>query len=177
MEKNEKLECLGICCGVSLTLIRFAVELSGFIFVCILSTISKNNPFENQLIDNLSNYFNFNDKININKDNNIFNNRFRATNHILNGNKTMPSDIDINKKLFLRKLVSHSFCSEMYDNFEKYRGTKLSNIFELNYDKIHKFSIITLIFSLGNFIFKIIFNICNCCISSSNSHNFTKLTM
>ena len=49
--------------------------------------------------------------------------------------------MDNKNKLFLRKLVSKSFCSEISDDFEKYRGTKLSNIFDLYYDKIHKISI------------------------------------
>lgn len=152
-------------CLVILIIINFGVELTGFISVCFLSHLSKKNPFENQLIGELSNYFN--DEINIdnltmnnNYNNNIFINRINAKNHILNGSKTIPLDRDINKKLFLRKLVSLSFCSEMYDNFKKYRGTKLSNIFDLNYDNIHKYSIITLFLSCGNFIGKIIIRSC-----------------
>jgi len=106
-----------------------------------------------------------------NKYNNIFINRTNAKNHILNGSKTIPLDIDINKKLFLRKLVSHSFCSEMYDNFKKYRGTKFSNIFDLNYDKIHKYSIIALILSCGSFIGKIILRTCVICVDRNSFNN------
>jgi hypothetical protein len=154
-------------------ILKFLVEILGFVCVCILSHLSKNNPFEEQLIDNLSNYFNFTDEINTknNKYNNIFIKRVSAKNHILNGSKTLPSDLDINKKLFLRKLVSHSFCSEMYDKFEKYRGTKFSNIFDLNYDKIHKYSIITLILSLVNFISKVILRISIPCVERDSVNN------
>ena len=171
------MECPHSCFFVFLIILNFLVEISSFICVCFLSHISKTNPFENQLIDNLSNYFNFTDEINTNnptinnKYNNIFINRVNAKNHILNESKAIPSDIDINKKLFLRKLVSHSFCSEMYDNFVKYRGTKLSNIFDLNYDKIHKYSIITLFLSLANFISKVILRICVICVDRDSFNN------
>ena len=58
------MSCPHSFCLVILIIINFAVELTSFVCVCFLSHISKNNPFENQLIGDLSNYFN--DEININ---------------------------------------------------------------------------------------------------------------
>ena len=55
--------------------------------------------------------------------------------------------------------MSLSTCLEIRENFEKCRGTKLSNIFDLNYDKIHNFSIATLILYIVLFVFLII-NFC-----------------
>lgn len=40
--------------------------------------------------------------------------------------------------------MSKSECYEIRDNFIRFKGTKLSNIFDINYSKIHKLSIATL---------------------------------
>ena len=171
------MNCIGTYCILLVVIVKFLVELCSFACVCVLCNISKKNPFEDQLIDNLSNYFISNDEININnstinnKYNKIFINRVNIENHIINESKKISSDLDINKRIFLRKLVSNSFCSEMYDNFEKYRGTQLSNIFDLNYDKIHKYSIITLILSVVNFIGKILIRTCVRCVDQKSDNN------
>ena len=41
----------------------------------------------------------------------------------------------------------------MPDNFERFRGRPLSNVFDLNYDKIHALSIVTLVLYLVFCIF------------------------
>ena len=112
-------------------------DISSFICVCILVNLSHKNPLESHYIGNLSKYF-------YNEVNNALIKRVAIKEKILNGNKKISSIID-NKKLFLRKLVSKSFCSEIHDDFEKYKGTLLSNIFDLNYGKIHKLSIAILV--------------------------------
>jgi len=45
----------------------------------------------------------------------------------------------------LRRLVSNSFCFEIRENFEKFKGFSLSNIFDLNYKKILNISISILV--------------------------------
>ena len=128
-------------------ILKDLIETGNFICLCILVHSSRKNPFETHYIGNISNYFysELNIKtINKNKYNNTLFNIVNRENHILNGKENISSDIDI-KKFFLRKLVSRSFCSEIHDDFEKFRGTKLSNIFDLNYGKIHKISIATLV--------------------------------
>ena len=57
------------------------------------------------------------------------------------------------KQTFLRKLISKSTCLAIRENFEKFRGTKLSNIFDLNYSKVQAFSIATLILTLVFFLY------------------------
>ena len=148
--KNDKDEELKICYKFSMTL-KFLVEIGCFICVCILCSMSSKNPLENHLIGNLSNYFLdtvYDTALNINKstnNNGIFN-HISTNVSIYNGNKTISSEKDIKKKE--RKLVSDSFCSEIYNNFVKYKGTKLSNIFDFNYDKIRKISIAHLLVNI-----------------------------
>ena len=72
--------------------------------------------------------------------NSNFNNTFTKV-RSLNKNKTIYSK----NKLFMRKLVSGSFCLEIQENFEKFKGSKLSNIFDLKNNKIRRFSIAILI--------------------------------
>lgn len=47
----------------------------------------------------------------------------------------------------LRRLVSESFCLEIRENFEKFKGKKLSTIFDLKYSKVHKFAIAEMVIS------------------------------
>lgn len=77
--------------------------------------------------------------------------------HINVESKNIPSDKKIKRKNFVRKLVSDSFCSEIHDNFAKYKGKKLSNIFFLNYRRIFKISIANLVISCSIVLFCILF--------------------
>ena len=155
---------------------KIIIEITSFTLVCILVNLSKNNPFEEHFIGNLNNYFNdsetniiFN-RTNITKYNNkLLINKFSIKNLL---NKSENSFVDIKIKISkYRKLVSESFCFEIRDKFEKYKGKKLSSIFDVNYDIIHLYSIINLIISLilvGSLIIFGIFSIFeynkkNCC--------------
>lgn len=122
---------------IAIKLLKDLVDIGNFVCVCILVHLSHKNPFESHYIGNLSNYF-------YDEVNNALIKRVNIEKQILNGSKNISS-ILFKKKLFLRKLVSKSFCSEIYDDFQKYNGTKLSNIFDLKYSKIHKLSIATLV--------------------------------
>jgi len=112
-------------------------DFGSFICVCILVSMSRENPFESHYIGNLSNYF-------YGEVNNALFESVGLEEKILNGSRNISLIVD-KKKLFLRKLVSKSFCSEIHDDFQKYKGTQLSNIFDLNYGKIHKISIAALV--------------------------------
>ena len=145
---------------------KLLIEIANFICVFILVSSSRKNPFEKHIIGNLTNYFYFYDEgstsfLNINKrkNNNVLFNNNSTEEHIFNRSKKISSNLNIKKELFLRKLVAKSFCLEILDNFEKCRGTKLSNIFDLNYNRIHTFSITTLVLSLVFFLLLIV-NIC-----------------
>ena len=59
-----------------------------------------------------------------------------------------PRNIKI-KRLFLRRLVSDSFCMDMYDSFLRNKDKKISYIFDLNYTKIRNISIAILVLTLS----------------------------
>lgn len=128
--------------------LKMAIEIANFVCICILVNLSRDNPLESHYIGDLSNYYH---DISYNNDDNI-----AIEEHKLNQNKKPSSAHDIKNKIFLRKLVSRSTCLEIRENFEKCRGTKLSNVFDLNYDKIHYISIATLILYIVLFVFLII---------------------
>ena len=116
---------------------RFLCEFGCFICICIIIKFSKTNPFEKHIIDNINFYF------------------YSNTTDV---NKNISSYNFDNKKLFLRHLVSDSLCSSILNDFVKYKGSKLSCIFDLNYEKIYKVSLINLIFTaILIFIFIFIF--------------------
>ena len=135
-------------------LLKFAVNLGSFICICILVNSSRKNPFESHIIGNMTDYYIFenNTKINIQnkgKYNNFFNNRISTEENIINESEKILSYMGTKNKVYLRKLATKLFCDEMQDNFEKYMGIELSNIFDLNYDKIHSTSIICLLVTLS----------------------------
>ena len=79
------------------------------------------------------------------KYNNVSIINFTTEDYTLNESKNISSERDIKKNLFSRKLVSESFCSDIYDKFVKYKDSRLSNIFDLNYGKIFNTSIANLV--------------------------------
>ena len=142
-------------CNLSLTIFIFKllIELANFIWVCIIVDSSKENPFESHIIGNLSNYFNDAGNNAIPYNNDLINNT--STEEYI-GNDNNTSGPDTKMELFLRKLISKSSCLEIRDNFEKFKGRRLSFVFDLNFDKILKTSIATLVLYLVLFVFLII---------------------
>ena len=133
---------------------NICIELACFICVCILCHISSKNPFKNHIIGDISNYF-INIKENTDETPILDSNQIIVSNsdqvrrrYISNDNDTnLHSENKVNNKIFLRHLVSRLFCTEMQDYFIRFNGRKLSYIFDLNYEKIHKLSIATLVVS------------------------------
>ena len=124
--------CIFVCI---IYLLKSFLEFGSFICVCILCNLSKKNPFEKHYIGDLSNYFK--DEINTSipitsNEYIIFNNRINKEELIFNRSENILLNNDIKKNIFLRKLVSDSFCSEVHDDFKKYKGKQLSNIFDFN---------------------------------------------
>ena len=153
-------------CKCIVYLSKMLVYLGNFICVCILVDSSSKNPFDSHYIGNMTDYFYFENNTNITTSNegkysNIFNNKVIAGENIHIESKKISSGIDIKKKEFLRKLVSKTFCSEIYDDFEKYQGTQLSNIFDLNYEKIHLISIACLFSTVSTFVVGISYRMCD----------------
>lgn len=130
------------------------VEIANFICICILVSLSRNNPFEKHTIGNLDKYFkNVSEKDIINLIPNDEKNFYTF-------NSSISTYVNLNNKSNLRKLVSEAFCSEYYGFFEQYQGKKLSSIFDVKYNKIHKLSIAILIVScsmIGSTILILIF--------------------
>ena len=128
-------------------LFKFSLDLSSVICIFIYCIITAKDPFENHIIGNLINYYN--DEINstnvvISKHNN---NNFiypYIKKYILNKKNISSKN---NNTLFLRKLVSDSFCSEIRDNLLKYKGKRLSNIFDLNINITHIYTILYIVIS------------------------------
>lgn len=143
-------------CKCIVILLKFVVYLGNFICVCILVDSSSKNPFDSHYIGNMTDYFYFENNTSITTSNDvknsiIFNNKVITGENMHIESKKISSGTDNKKKEFLRKLVTKTFCSEIYDDFEKYQGTQLSNIFDLNYEKIHLISIACLFSTISTF--------------------------
>lgn len=123
--------------------LKICIELAIFICLIVLYYLSKNDPFENHIIGDLSDYFNDVENLSPNKENtlglNESDNNLNETKDILYKDKNESSKNNLSKELFKRRLVSKSFCNEIRDNFEKFKGENLSTIFDLNYKKIRKY--------------------------------------
>lgn len=162
-EKRDEIECFDFPPGY---LCRFLIEFASFICVCVIVGLSRKNPFEKHIIGNLTNYFNdvidnTNASIpisNVTKYNNSNLIYDKKNENIFNESSNEYSnddDEDIEKiKIFgkLRKLVCESFCLEIRENFQKFKGKKLSTIFDLKYSKIHKLAISEMVISCVMFL-------------------------
>ena len=160
--RKPQIECFDFPLGY---LCRSLIEFASFICVCVIVGLSRKNPFEKHIIGNLTNYFN--DVIdtpisNETKYNNSILIYDKKTKNIFNESCKDYSDDDIDDiekiKIFgkLRKLVCESFCLEIRENFQKFKGKKLSTIFDLKYSKIHKFAISEMVISCVMFLSMII---------------------
>ena len=144
--------------------LNICVEIACFICVCILCHISSKNPFKNHIVGDLNNYFyiieeNTDEILSMENPRNIDSNSGQIRKRQISNENTI--NIPLAKKLnninFLKRhLVSKLFCTEMQDYFTKFNGRKLSDIFDLNYEKIHKLSVGVLVVSCTSII---LFNI------------------
>ena len=128
-------------------LLNFIFELFTFIFICILVHLCfKTTLFKNHTIGDLNNYFN-----NIESSSILNNNTFNENNNITLNNYQ-------ERRHYLRNLVSNRFCKEIRDSLIKFKGSKLSDIFDFNLEKIRLFSLISLCVTCPmNLIFIFIF--------------------
>ena len=127
---------------------KLLIEIGCFICVCILVDISKDDPFKKHIIGDLNLYFS--DSLNTKykrKYINLIINNITSREPIFNESKNISSESDNKRKLFLRKLISTSFCIEIFDDFDLFKGQNLLNIFDLNYSKIFSYSVANLVFS------------------------------
>ena len=149
------------CCTCLLNIIslKFLTELACFICICIICSLSRKNPFETHSIGDLDLYFN--DVVNTSSITTLIQNNIIYNNSInnslikklsQNGYKYISSEKILNRKTLLRQLVSTSFCLDIRDDFEKFKGSKLSTIFDLNYSKIKNISIANLATTCGLFV-------------------------
>ena len=130
------------------------MEIINFVLIIRLFILSSDNPFDKHIIGDLSNYFSDINTSNISMINN--------NTSIHNNFTSIIPENKISKKSFLRRLVSGSFCLEIRNDFETFKGKKLSNIFDLDYDKIRTFSKIIIILDCFQSFFYIIYACCFC---------------
>ncbi len=136
---NKSLKCI-------ISLLKWGCEIGIFITIWLLFKLSSENPFDNHIIGNLSNYFydvennsSIIDSISFNKNGQK---NTTSSGYLLNNTqKIIFSEHFIEKKTNLRNLVAGSFCSEIRGYFDEFKGKKLSNIFDLNYDAIRKLTV------------------------------------
>lgn len=127
---------------------RILIEFGSFICVCILVSLSRNDPLEKHIIGNLTDYFidgtDINTSILIDKTKeSLFKEiKIHSSNSHTNFQKTKN----------FRKLVSESFCYEIKEYFIIFKGKKLSSIFYFNYSKIHNLSIADMVVSIVMFV-------------------------
>lgn len=145
---NVNYKCFNFCL---IGILKMIANIIIFVYVCILVDLSKNNPFENHIIGNLTDYFNYEIPVSEEiKYNNSLNSSLSKGVFLFNVSKNK-------KKLVLRRLVSQSSCLEIRDKFERFKGSKLSNIFDFNYNKIHNISIASLILEcVGGFLYGVL---------------------
>lgn len=171
-DKEFKRDCL--ICNLMLKLV---LEVGSFVCICILFSLSKNDPFNEYTIGDPNIYFydeksSTNAKMNKSQYENAIINNVSKKVYINNKYKKIPSNNGIKKKLFLRKLISESFCSDIHDDIVKYRGKKFSAIFDLNYDIIFKLSLVCFVISCVLFAFFILFLVFLCIsIKMTNGNN------
>ena len=141
-------------------ILKLFVELGGFICICILCGLSAKNPFESHKILNVSYYFY--------ESSNISTNITSNENIKLNGNISKELNLSIisehnilERNSNKRKLISESTCSEIRDNFIKYKDSQLSNVFDLNYGKIRKLCLANLIITCAIIVFSITLGLIN----------------
>lgn len=135
--------------SIILNILKMLVELACYICVFILCGLSRKNPLESHIIGDLSNYFFDAPKNSTNA--NIINTKSIFLKNNLKFFKRYNKLYSEEKKKNLRHLVSRAFCSEIRQEFESFKGTKLSNIFDINYKKIRNFSIaIVVVFCVGS---------------------------
>ena len=72
---------------------------------------------------------------------------------LIRDDKNFFSLINIDyKMIFRRKLESRSFCTDMRESLERNNGKRLSYLFDLNYEAIHRYSIALIVVSLTLFV-------------------------
>jgi len=157
-KKSNFLKCIAS--------LKFFTELACFICICIICSLSRKNPFDTHSIRNLDLYFNdvvnTSNTTNLIQDDNINKNLInKRLIKMLPKNRYKKINLEkiANKKILLRQLVSTSFCLDIREDFEKFKGYKLSSVFDLNYTKIKNISIANLVCSCVVLLFVIVFGI------------------
>ena len=133
-----------------INIFQFLALIMTFIYVIKLSKISSTNPFNVHIIENINNYLSITYKNYVRCDCKglSFDNIECPEELIKIGCENKYEEDSDFEKLVLEPCSfsnSNSFCYEFYSNFILFRGKNLTNIFNINYDEIHKFSIPTLI--------------------------------
>ena len=148
------------CCLILILTIKILLilaDLGSFICVCFLVSLSSKNPFKSHIIEDITKYYYDYPEYIVSpygENNNIINtdeiNLDNTENNLIQDDKKYYSSfINIDyKKIFRRKLESSSFCADMRESLERNNGKRLSYIFDLNYETIHKYSIALIVISL-----------------------------
>lgn len=120
---------------------KFITEMVCFSFSCILCVLSSKNPFNKIITGDLTTYFeDVKMTTSFVENKKTKKKKFNRYKNVLTGNS-------IRKKINFRQLFQNSFCSEILNIFIEFEGKKLSNIFDLNYEKIFNISLVNLVIS------------------------------
>lgn len=130
-----------MCLVAILKLIEPLAVIGSIICISAICHLSRTDPIEKETINDLSTYFN--DIYNISNTTYIIAkiNKRRKIEEIILKNRINDYTAKNKNKFFLRKLVDSSFCRETRNKFNKYQGEKLSKVFNLKMNKIHRLSI------------------------------------
>ena len=135
--------------------ISFAAEVVSFSFISIAFHFQSKYDFKNHKIGNLTDYFYYlpNTTASIN-DESFYNNSISFQYNCSIEQKILRfANISKSNNSYFRKLVSRSFCQEIYSSFIKYKGRPLSNIFNLNIETLFGISIpLIVIYSIFEFV-------------------------
>ena len=140
-EKNPELEPkLCIKC------LSLPLDIGAFVCICIIVSLSSNNPFKSHIIGAIDNYFYDFSNSTFEDDNSAFNNSNIKEN--INHDNKISQNFTNYKNLKLRRLESDSFCIDLRESFMRNEMKRLSYIFDLNYETIRGISIALLVIHL-----------------------------
>ena len=139
-------------------MINLSSDISSMFIIASVFHYKKKYEFQNYIIGNLTDYYFISNNTNYNFMHESKSNTISSHYNYQNNNDLFGSNNNTNKNnnnnFYFRKLVSKSFCHEIYNSFIEYKGKPLSYIFDFNLEILNRISIVLFII---NFIFYIFY--------------------
>ena len=148
------------CYHVILGFLWLSTFIGCIICISYVCHLSKKDPFQRHNIGELDTYFNnILSTENLIIENNMISNSIdKDIAQIIEEERTEnnSSNLSNQSKFLLRELVSTSSCNKYQNKFEKYKGDRLSKVFNLKMNKIHRISIGLIVVIWVPFLFGIV---------------------